>query len=121
MDLKNDCLEVYRTVSEASVRISERMDALSKSGSRNLADVMKLLPPRNQAELSLTLAYAVVTMYGISLCCDGTDENRHPLVRERDRLLTYIAKLRTTSGLTTHKRKLEVDVDVLQRVVRQHL
>lgn len=107
MDLKNECLQVYNTVCRSSSTASECVNRISKGQTRSLNDLANVLPPQEHVELALILAYATVTLYGVNLRCSGTDEKRHPLNREYERLLTYVAKIRSSID-RPRKRKLEV-------------
>lgn len=119
MDLKNDCLEAYSAVARSACSASDSISKISTGRTRCLSDLVNLLPPREHAELALVLAYATVTLFGVNLRCSGTDEKRHPLERERERLMTYIAKF--VSVRTDRKRRLGLNVDAVQRNVKHHL
>ena len=121
MDLINECLAVYTTIGQSARSLSDDLVAISNRDSRTFGEIMQQLPPREQVELSVILAYAMVTLYGVNLRCDGTDEKRHPIDRERERLLSYIAKSRPFAPESTHKRKLSIDHEAAVRVVKRNL
>lgn len=121
MDLRNECLAVYTTISQSARSLSDDLVGISNRDSRSFTEIMQQLPPREQVELSVILAYAMVTLYGVNLRCEGTDEKRHPINRERERLRSYIVKTRPSAREITHKRKLNIDPEAVVRIVRQNL
>lgn len=121
MDLRNECLAVYSTICQSATRLSDDLVEISKRDTRGFGEIMQQLPPREQIELAVILAYATVTLYGVNLRCDGTDEKRHPIDRERERLHSYVMKSRVSAPDITRKRKLSMDSEAVGRVVKHHL
>jgi|LauGreDrversion4_2_1035121.scaffolds.fasta_scaffold154012_2 hypothetical protein len=105
MDIRQDSLTAYSLLSGCANDISTAVNRISKSDSKNLSDVLGIVPLDEHIEIGLALAYTVVSIYGASLRCDGTDEKKHPISREKERLLSYIKKARSTGSPDRRKRR----------------
>jgi hypothetical protein len=93
MDLQRQSIEKLEVISKYADKVSVTLDKISTNGAKSLSDISMNLPPREAVEFNFALAYAIVSMFGSNLRCQGTDSSRHAIQKEEERLRTYIEKL----------------------------
>jgi hypothetical protein len=93
MDLQRQAIEKLDYISKYVEKVVETLDYISENSTKGLSDISSNLPPREAAEFNFALAYAIVTMFGSNLRCQGTDSSRHAILKEEERLKSYIDKL----------------------------
>lgn len=77
------------------------------------------LPPRECAELHVSLGIVLISLYKAQLRCQGTDVSKHSIAQENDRLASYLAKLRYSDDVKS--RKISVDGVAAEIFVSSHL
>mmetsp|Transcript_11236 Transcript_11236/g.22823 ORF Transcript_11236/g.22823 Transcript_11236/m.22823 type:complete len:184 (-) Transcript_11236:162-713(-) len=94
---------------------------LSKSSS----EVARQLAPLEHAELQVSLAYAVGSLYFCHLLTQGVNPAEHPLKQELDRIQLYFKKVRSAADEAKQKQaeqqRGEADAEFLERVGQDFL
>ena len=66
---------------------------LTDTGNKNHKSLIENLAPREIAELNLTVAVSIISLYKAHLRCQGTDDSKHAIMQECERLEAYLPKL----------------------------
>lgn len=97
MDLEALYTARFQRLDSAVEDLKSGLNAISSSGKLQLQTVVENLAPREAAELNMTVAAAIVSLYRAHLRCQGTDDSKHVIGQECERIDTYVAKLSSSS------------------------
>mmetsp|Transcript_24977 Transcript_24977/g.48749 ORF Transcript_24977/g.48749 Transcript_24977/m.48749 type:complete len:247 (+) Transcript_24977:106-846(+) len=91
---------------------------------RNPSEVSRKLPPLEMAELQVSMAYAVASIYYCHLFTQGMNPADHPLKQELDRIQTYFKKVRVaTNEIATRvaeKAHTQLDSEEVDKITRHY-
>lgn len=108
-------------VNAALTAVEEHLEPLF---AKHPADIGRKLSPLENAELSVTLAYSVASLYFCHLLTQGVDPSEHPIRQELDRIQMYFKKLRTTAdevaAKTAESQRIRVDAEAARRIVEHY-
>ena len=99
-------------------KLSDVLDVIRSYESESSLDVISKLPPRECAELHVTLGVALISLYRAHLRCQGIDESKHSIAQEEDRLQSYLRKM---TPIIVDTRDTLVDNQAAKRMVHTHL
>jgi len=90
----------------------------------NSAEVKRKLPPLETAELHVSVAYTVASLYFCHLLTQGTDPGDHPIRQELDRIQKYFKKVRAKSddleAQEQSKNRVRVNTEAAKRIVKHY-
>mmetsp|Transcript_95833 Transcript_95833/g.254530 ORF Transcript_95833/g.254530 Transcript_95833/m.254530 type:complete len:184 (-) Transcript_95833:237-788(-) len=93
--------------------------------SKNSGEVARQLAPLEHAELQVSLAYAVASVYFCHLLTQGTNPAEHPLKQELDRIQLYFKKVRSAADEAKKKQAVRDrglgDSDLVEQVGQEFL
>lgn len=82
-----------------------------------LSDVYTKLPVSQRYELEVLLSYSLNTLYYIYLRTQGSDPNKHEVMKELVRVQTYIKKLKRAQG-KEDKPSMKLDKEAAGRFIK---
>lgn len=109
----------FDQISREIHNLSELFGQLNPTGNLSLSELTNTLPPREKKELCFALVYTITVLYSTLLRCQGTDESKHAILKEYERLKPYLHKL---SSNTTETSETNQGSDkVSHRFIQHHL
>lgn len=115
--------ETQAKVAACDAALQEVESHLAPLLSRNPSDVSRRLLPLENAELQVSLAYAVASLYFCHLLTQGIDPSDHPIRQELDRIQLYFKKVRAVAEELSAGReaaeRIQADTEMAAKRVTQ--